>query len=127
MFDKMAGFFFGRDVFVSYSYDDSWYAEALAVALQTRKFSVFLGGWGASVSEDLSPNVVRAAKLCRLLVVVATPKAVGSKAMLDEIDLVSRRQRTVVPIDIGGAIGDRRRWPGTIRSPRTRMPVRRRT
>jgi WD40 repeat protein len=113
MFDNLSGFFFGRDVFVSYSYDDSRYAEALAVALQQRKFSVFLGGWGASPGVKLSRNVVRAARLCRLLVVVATPAAVGSSAVQNEIDLFASRHRTVVPIDVGGAIGDRRRWPGT--------------
>ena len=52
MLDRLACFFFGRGVFVSYSYDDSRYAEALAVELQNRKFSVFLGGWGATPSES---------------------------------------------------------------------------
>ena len=113
MLDRLVGFFFGRDVFVSYSYDDSRYAEALAVALQKRKFSVFLGAWGASSDQKLSRNVIRAAELCRLLVVVATPSAVGSPFVQQEIDIVSKRRRTTVPIDVGGAIGDRRRWPGT--------------
>jgi len=113
MFDKLAAFLFGRDVFVSYSYDDTRYAEALAISLQQRKLSVFLGGWGASPSDELSRSVIRAAKRCRLLVVVATPSALASAAVQQEINIVSSRQRTVVPIDVNDAIGDRHRWPGT--------------
>lgn len=113
MFERIASYLYGDDVFISYSYDDTRYAEALAIELQARQFSVFLGGWGASPSRDLSGNVLRAARRCRLLVIVATPAAIASPFVQREVEIVSAHQRTVVPIDVGGAMGDRERWPGT--------------
>jgi WD40 repeat protein len=111
LFERLAGFFFGRDIFVSYSYRDSAYAEALAVALGKR-FSVFLGAWGATPGEKLSRRVAAAARRSRLLVVVATPRARTSKAVADEIGYFTRQVRPIVPVDLGLGLHDpKQEWP----------------
>src|SRR4051794_2842140 len=97
----LRSFFFGRDVFISYCYKDSAYAEALAVALGKRKLSVFLGAWGASPGRELSPRVAVATRSSRLLVVIATPHSHASKPVEQEIEFFTNRQRPVVPVDVG--------------------------
>jgi len=101
VFERLRAFFFGRDIFVSYCYADSAYAEALAVALQKRKFSVFLGAWGASPGKELSAAVSAAARRSRMLVVVATPYARTSGPVDEEIRFFAKRDRPVLPVDVG--------------------------
>ena len=110
--ERLRAFFFGRDVFISYSYDDSAYAEAMAVALQERKFSVFLGAWGASPGEELSPAVSSAARQSRMLVVIATPQSRASGPVNEEIGYFADHHRPVVPVDVGLGIRDTTTdWP----------------
>jgi WD40 repeat protein len=110
--ERLRAFFFGRDVFISYSYADSAYAEALAVALQERKFSVFLGAWGASPGEELSRAVSSAARQSRMLVVIATPRSRASGPVDEEIGYFAGHHRPVVPVDVGLGIRDTRTdWP----------------
>jgi WD40 repeat protein len=110
--ERALAFFFGRDVFVSYCYKDSAYAEALAVALGQRKFSVFLGAWGASPGKDISERVTTAARQSRLLVVVATPHSRMSGPVEEEIRYFAARGKPLVPIDVGlGMSNPKEEWP----------------
>jgi hypothetical protein len=122
--EHVKAFFVGRDVFVSYCYKDSAYAEALAVALGQRKLSIFVGAWGASPGNDLSSRVVAAMTRSRLLVVIATPWSLGSGPVEQEIAAFTKRARPVVPVDVGLAMTDpKTAWPAIAGTDVIREPL----
>lgn len=94
-----------HDYFISYSRNDgATYAVALRKALwlkgvrckiDTRDFYP-----GQGIDAAMQKNVRR----CAALIVVATPKALGSSYVAEEVELASELKRPVVPICIAGAL-----------------------
>jgi WD40 repeat protein len=101
LYESVRAYFLGRDIFVSYSYKDSRYAEPLAVALRDAGISVFLGAWGASPGREFSRAVKHALLDCGILVVVATPEARDSANVAGEIEYFADG-RAVIAIDLRG-------------------------
>src|ERR1043165_3139319 len=103
--NAVRAFFYGRDVFVSYSHHDRAYAELLAGTLQPRR-RTFLD-LDASRAEERSPRpVLWHARHCRVLVVVATSNAFGSREVMKELRLA---RGSVVAI-VDAAMLDPGRW-----------------
>jgi hypothetical protein len=99
-------YFFGRDIFISYSRADAaQYAPNLALALQAKrpKLSFYLDKWMAPPSGALPPSLMRQVRWSDLLVVICTKNAVLSDFVKDEIETFSRLPRKIVPIDVDRA------------------------
>lgn len=102
--DRLHQLVFGDDIFISYSRADaSGYALALADGLTKLGFSCFLDQWGTESREDLPEGLKAALRASGALVVIASPGAVQSRWIADEIELFRGLQRPILPISIDGA------------------------
>lgn len=99
---------FGYDFFVSYAWKDGQtYADALVDQLSAgRKYRCFLDkhdmGGGAEWRKSVRPALRRSS----VLVLVATPLALESDNVFEEIRVFSTLGRPIVPVDVaGGSVG----------------------
>lgn len=101
-------FFFGSDVFISYSRADAFdYAGRLAARLGERGVTVYLDQAGSEPGQDVPASVLRAALTARVLVLIASPEAMTSPAVRLEAESFPLA-RPVIPVSLGTARED---WP----------------
>jgi WD40 repeat protein len=93
------------DIFISYSRSDGTaYAENLKKRLTQLDFTCFLDHDDLSAGLPLTPSLKRALRRSARLIVVATKGAVQSEYVPLEVTEFSATGRTIIPIDIAGAI-----------------------
>lgn len=106
-------FTFGEDVFISYArLDGQRYALGLQSRLN-RVVSVLMDQYVGEPGNETPARIKKGLKYCRQLVVVATPAALSSKNVDEEIRLFPRRSRAVQVIAFGAPI-ESARWFDTI-------------
>lgn len=99
------------DIFISYGRSDgAEYAESLKQRLAQLDFTCFLDHDDLTTGLSLTPALKRALRRSAQLVVVATKGAVQSKYVPLEVEEFSATGRTILPIDVGGALRDVT-WP----------------
>ena len=92
---------FGHDVFISYSRADGFaFASSLAFKLGETKASAYADVFGSEPGATTPADVLRALKGAKVLVVLCTPGALRSSAVLDEIRQFPTG-RPVVPVCLG--------------------------
>ena len=100
---KTHRFITGYDFFVSYSRKDSTkYASALAVKLIAQGFSCYLDQWGSDPGTSVPKKVLRKLTNSSVLVVLGSEAAAQSEAVMEEVVLFSKTNKTIIPVDIGG-------------------------
>jgi WD40 repeat protein len=107
LWDPVLRFFFGRDIFISYSRRDSdHYAVALVNALKAEKHgpACYLDKWAAPPDVDLPASLQRHLRWSGMLVLIATPHATASPSVKKELLLFRRTGRKVLPINIDAAL-----------------------
>lgn len=96
-------FVLGDDIFISYSRKDGLeYSLALATSLEGLK--CFIDQYETLPGESIPEVVTRHLQRATVLVLVGTPEAVQSAAVLTELELFIASGRTVIPITFAGAI-----------------------
>src|ERR1041385_199686 len=112
--EKMRSFLLGHDIFISYARADALtYAPRLANRLGKLGFRCYLDQLDAPPSEKTSAKVLRALHRSSALVIVGTEKAATSDAVEEEVDFFSKLSRTILPIDVDGALA-KARWRKSI-------------
>lgn len=105
LLDKLSGFLFGDDIFISYSHRDALnYAPALARVLAREKFVGYLDQYGTDAEDTLPPALVRRLRRSTVLVLVGTEGAAQSDAVKKEVEIFRATGRSIIPIDVGGAL-----------------------
>jgi WD40 repeat protein len=98
-------YFFGEDIFISYTRADAiTYAAGLAGELTRRDFSCFLDQWGTPPGLELPKPLKRALHRSAALVLVGSEGVIHSKAVEKEIRTFRRTKRMIIPIDFNGAL-----------------------
>lgn len=86
-------------IFISYSYaDGADIARQLVAELEAAGSRCWMGPRDLKAGEDFPPQIVRAIRECRALVVLLTPKANGSRDVLQEVSLAHNAQKPLVPL-----------------------------
>ncbi len=95
--------FFGYDIFISYSRTDAGeYSEALAIALQQKKFKCYLDRWSAKPSPTLTDELRKKLRMSKVLLVLGTDGALESKFVSQEIDyFLNQGGEQLIPVDFG--------------------------
>src|SRR5262245_32264446 len=103
-------YFFGEDVFISYTRADAiTYAAGLANELMRRDFSCFLDQWVTPPGRELPKPLRRALNRTTGLVLVGTEGATQSAAVENEIRTFRSTGRMIIPISFDGAL-ERASW-----------------
>ena len=118
-------FFFGDDIFVSYSRSDgASYAAGLADELAERKFSCRLDLWETVPGTELPASLMRRLRACRMLLVIGTRAAAASPHVEKEIRefVASHSQPRIIVIQFDCNLEDAA-WFDCVRGlPREREP-----
>src|SRR5262249_18737381 len=102
---RTADYLFGYDFFVCYSWEDgAVYAVGLANALTDRGFDCFLDSRSYAKGDDWKAVGSAAIQRTSQLVLVGSPGALQSAAVLLEVRIFSSSGRKVIPIDFGGTV-----------------------
>jgi hypothetical protein len=99
---------FGYDFFISYAWADARpYAETLAAALQSRAhgYRCFIDQKEMGGGEAWRSAVRKALARSSVLVLVASPRALGSDNVFEEISTYVNRNRPIVPISFDNSVG----------------------
>lgn len=98
--EKMRGYLFGDDIFISYSRVDSTYALALANKLQAKpnNLSCFLDQWGTPPGEKLPDELINAIKKCSTMVLIGSKNAADSENVGLEVKEFLETSRPIIPI-----------------------------
>lgn len=112
-------FFAAHDVFISYCRrDGSAYAEALAnyLADRPRRFSCFIDQWDGNPQTRIPAATLRAARWSGALVVLATPEALRSVSVEEEIREFGRMgvPRPIQVVVFPGVPAQAARWHGLV-------------
>ena len=103
-------FIFGYDFFISYTRRDGGkdYAEGLARRLKAAGFQIFFDSDEYAMGDDWKVEGKWALKRTSQLVLVASPEALSSPAVVREVELYSSLpKRRIIPIDFDGTIRNR--------------------
>ena len=96
---------FRYDVFISYSHRDAKkYAANLKQQLGSLDFSCFIDEEESPPGSSLDPTLAKALKKSAVLVLLATERALTRPYILSEFEKFAATQRTIVPINILGAL-----------------------
>lgn len=86
-------------IFISYAYaDGADIARQLVAELEAAGSPCWIGQRDMKTGEDFPPQIVRAIRECQALVVLLTPKANGSRDVLQEVSLAHNAQKPMVPL-----------------------------
>lgn len=103
---RLERFFFGDDLFISYSRTDcAIYAADLARRLSKHGFSCRFDQWGTQPGKKIPPELVRAIRRSSTFVLLGTHGAAESQPVREELEVFLATGRMIVPVDFGGAIG----------------------
>ena len=96
----------GYDIFISYSRrDGKKYAATLQSELRNEGFRCFLDEGEMSGGDQLRPSIARALRRSRVLVLVATERAVlHSKFVRGELSDFAAFKRPIIPVNVAGAL-----------------------
>jgi hypothetical protein len=105
-FQRLVDFFFRYDFFISYAQDDGkTFATALADSLTGRKFKCFIDFRDFGVGQNWRQVGQRAMKRSSFLIIVGSPKSIGSRNVRFETDFfIKEIGRQVIPIDFEGSL-----------------------
>jgi WD40 repeat protein len=96
---------FGYDFFISYAWADGRiYAQALAERLSELNYRNFLDEKEMGGGTKWRASARRALRRSSVLILIATPKALESDNVFEELETFNGRGKPLVPIDIGGNI-----------------------
>jgi WD40 repeat protein len=101
---------FGYDFFISYTRRDGGkeYAEALARRLRGADFQIFFDSDEYAMGDDWKVEGKWALRRTSQLILVASPEALSSPAVVREVEIYSSLpRRRIIPIDFGGTIRNR--------------------
>ena len=91
----------GNDIFISYSRADSLdYALSLANQLSSKQYLCYLDQFHNHPGETIPKALIDALNNCSAMVIILSPKAFLSKAMLQEVIEFSKTGRLIIPIKI---------------------------
>ncbi|WP_434300346.1 TIR domain-containing protein [Corallococcus exiguus] len=106
LFQRLERFFFGDDIFISYSREDcAIYAADLARRLSRHGFSCLLDQWRTQPGREIPPELLRAIRRSGTFVLLGTHGSAGSQNVCKELEVFLPTGRTIIPVDFGGAIG----------------------
>jgi WD40 repeat protein len=113
--EKLYRFFFGDDVFISYSRADAIrYVPSLAARLAAKGHICFFDQLSADPSEDLPERLKKKILRSTVFVLVGTRGAVASSAVRKEVELFRRTRRSFIPVDVDGALVEQEHWRDVI-------------
>ena len=96
---------FRYDVFISYSHRDAKeYAVNLKKQLNNLDFSCFIDEEESPPGSSLDPTLAKALRRSAVLVLLATERALTRPYIMSEFEKFAATQRTIVPINILGAL-----------------------
>ena len=101
---------FGYDFFISYTRRDGGkdYAEALARRLRVAGYQIFFDSDEYAMGDDWKVEGKWALRRTSQLILVASPEALSSPAVVREVEIYSSLpRRRIIPIDFGGTIRNR--------------------
>jgi WD40 repeat protein len=101
---------FGYDFFISYTRRDGGkdYALALARRLEKEGFQIFFDSDDYAMGDDWKTMGKWALHRTSQLVLVASPEALSSSAVVREVEIYSTlRNKRIIPIDFGGTVRHR--------------------
>lgn len=103
--EKLRGFMFGHDIFISYSRADAIkYAPRLANYLTKLGFVCYLDQLGATPDKKVPDSVKKAIRRSTAFVLIGTEAAARSTAVGDEIEVFLEKPRVILPINVEGAL-----------------------
>jgi WD40 repeat protein len=104
---KIRAFLLGYDLFISYRRADANdYALRLTNQLMKLGFRCYLDQFSSHTDPNLPEEVKQALRRSRGMVVVASPKAMESSAIAEEVAIFSTLKRTMLPIDVARTLRD---------------------
>src|ERR1041384_3211266 len=105
LFKKLFRARFRYDVFISYSHRDAKeYAANLKQQLSSLDFSCFIDEEESPPGSSLDPTLAKALRKSAVLVLLATERALTRPYILSEFEKFAATERTIVPINILGAL-----------------------
>jgi WD40 repeat protein len=111
LWEKLYRFFFGDDVFISYSRADAIrYVPSLAARLAAKKHICFFDQLVADPSEDLPEKLKKKILRSTVFVLVGTKGAMASSFVRKEIELFRHTRRPFIPVDVDGALIEQEGW-----------------
>ena len=121
-------FFFGDDIFISYSRADAGkYAMALAVKMSEHGYLCFLDQMGTDVNRNMPESLKEKVRASTALVLIGTEGAASSRYVREEVTIFKESGRPIHHINVEDALsGDE--WPelaGLSRIPEVRKQVER--
>lgn len=108
IFDGFYRYFFGEDVFISYSRSDGdKYAKTLKTQLENTepKHTCYIDELGTEPGKEIPDWLKRKIRTCSIFVLLGSPLSHGSKAIFDEIAefmSIARNRTRLIPIDFDG-------------------------
>lgn len=112
MIDRIARWFFGDDVFISYGRADATaYASSLANELAGLGLSCRFDRWGSQPGQKVPRELVRALGRSGALVVLGTRGAATSESVAQEVKTFVPTGRPIIPVDVDGSLRESLWWP----------------
>jgi hypothetical protein len=103
--ERVRGFLFGHDLFISYSRADAGrYAKRLANQLAKKGLLCYIDQLDTHAGSDVPDKVLRAARRSTRFVVVGTENAIKSDGVKTEIEVFKGTSRQILPINVDGAL-----------------------
>jgi WD40 repeat protein len=101
----LARFFFGDDVFISYSRRDAAnYALKLANELTKHNLSCYVDQWGTPPGSKLPEKLKTALRRSTMLILIGSEGATDSPAVKQEVEEFLKTGRTIIPISFEGSL-----------------------
>jgi WD40 repeat protein len=108
---RLHRFFYGDDIFISYSRSDSGkYAMALAVAMSEQGYLCFLDQLGTDVNRNMPESLKEKVRNSTALVLIGTEGAAASRYVREEVEIFKESKRPIHPISIDDAL-TKDGWP----------------
>jgi TIR domain len=105
LFQKAVDFLFAYDFFIAYAWADARdYAIALTQQLRKQGFECFLDSKEYARGDDWRIVGRRALQKTKTLLLLGSPGAVNSNAVLLEVEAFETKNRTILPIDFGNTL-----------------------
>ena len=100
-------FFYGDDVFISYSRADAGrYATSLAVKLSDLGYLCYLDQLGTDPDRNLPSSLKKKIGMSTSMILIGTHGAVSSQYVRQEVRLFKETKRAIHPVDVGGALSN---------------------
>jgi WD40 repeat protein len=113
--EKVYRFFFGDDIFISYSRADAIrYVPSLAARLTALRHICFFDQLAADPSNELPKRLKKKILRSSVFVLIGTRGAVASSFVRKEVELFRRTRRPFIPVDVDGALMEQQDWASVI-------------